>query len=409
MSAHDHDRIRDAFHRAYGDRYRRPGLEERVMATATDRRRRDRHQTSGPLVAAAVLATVLAVVAVGTLLFLGRMGRPQPAPAGSPGPVVSASPSETPSVAPSASPSAVPAAIQNAIPGSSRTFTLRVSLSGALNGTLTRATPLAAGSNGSGLLCQQSGAPVLTILRGDVNGQAIDLTIGVSQASPGTHQAMIVLVPPAGLAAPVPSGPFGADVPAWSTSQGSAAVAADGMSIEFQGDLGREHVAGSWTCQGAQATQLQACRSSQLSVQPGRVGVALGHAGVVFTFQNRSAVTCTLYGFPGLQMLDAQGRPIPTRVDWGSDYIVQPEKPALVTLRPGDQASFLLGYSDPANANLTCPASSQLEVTPPNETQSLVIAFQLAPAEPDADGLHLQCGRVTVSPVYAGTGDQPRS
>jgi hypothetical protein len=128
---------------------------------------------------------------------------------------------------------------------------------------------------------------------------------------------------------------------------------------------------------------------------------------VVFTFQNRSAVTCTLYGFPGLQMLDAQGRPIPTRVNWGSDYVVRPEKPALVTLGPGDQASFVLGYSTPGN--LTCPASSQLEVTPPNETQSLVIAFQMAPAEPDADGLNLQCGRVTVSPVYAGTGGQPGS
>ncbi len=145
------------------------------------------------------------------------------------------------------------------------------------------------------------------------------------------------------------------------------------------------------------------CASSQLGVRAGRTGAATSHYGVTFTFWNRSAATCTLYGYPGQQMLDAQGRPLPTSVNWGSDHIVQPQKPALVTLQPGEEASFLLGYASPDPYGLSCPSSTQLLVTPPNETRSLTIPFRLRSAG-GVDAAHAQCCVVTVSAVYAGGG-----
>jgi Protein of unknown function (DUF4232) len=151
-----------------------------------------------------------------------------------------------------------------------------------------------------------------------------------------------------------------------------------------------------------------ACAVSQLTLRVHDEGAATSHFGAIFSFRNASATTCTLYGFPGLQMLDAQGRPLPTSVNWGSDYVVHAQQPALVTLRPGGEASFQLGTTSPDPYGLTCPTSSQLLVTPPNETRSLTIAYSLTSAEPtDAAGTHPVCGRFTVSPVYAGSGSQP--
>ena len=146
------------------------------------------------------------------------------------------------------------------------------------------------------------------------------------------------------------------------------------------------------------------CRIEQLSVRWTPAGVALGHAAVQFTFRNTSGASCTLFGFPGLQLLDARGASLPTYVNWGHDYIVQPETPTLVTLPPDGEASFLLGYTDdPGRFGLTCPISTQVAITPPNETRSLVIPFQFAGADPDPVTGRLKCGAFAVSPVYPGT------
>lgn len=266
MSANERDRLRGAFQRAYGTRYLRPGLEDRVMATAKDGRAQ---RASGPrLLAASVVAVGFAAVAVAVLLSIGRA--PQPSPAGHPGPVASASPS----------------------------------------------------------------------------------------------------------AAPAPTTPPPTQAPSPTTPSVPAGTAG--------------------------------CTVSQLTLRVHDKTAATSHYGVIFTFHNASATTCTLYGFPGLQLLDAQGRPLPTSVNWGSDYVVHPQQPTLVALRPGDEASFTLGATSPDPYGLTCPTSSQLLVTPPNETRSLTIAYALSSAEgTDPDGGHPVCGRVTVSPVYAGAGSQP--
>jgi len=61
-------------------------------------------------------------------------------------------------------------------------------------------------------------------------------------------------------------------------------------------------------------------------------------------------------------------------------------------LAAGATAYFNVGYSDvPTGSETTCPASAQLEVTPPNDFTQLTVAFQATACN------H---GTLTVSPVF---------
>jgi hypothetical protein len=63
-----------------------------------------------------------------------------------------------------------------------------------------------------------------------------------------------------------------------------------------------------------------------------------------------------------------------------------------VTVPAGESAYFNLGYSDVVTGGeSSCPTSSSLEITPPNDTEQLVVQVKI-----DAcDG-----GRLSVSPVF---------
>lgn len=146
------------------------------------------------------------------------------------------------------------------------------------------------------------------------------------------------------------------------------------------------------------------CAVSQLSVKPGGSNGATGHIGQVVTFQNTSTKSCTLFGYPGLEMLSASGQAIPTNVLRTPSVVVQAETPTTVTLAPNQQASFLLGYADQTGfGDNTCPTSVNLEITPPNDYPHLVVPDQISAYGPSLG----QCGAINVSPVYPGTGSQP--
>ncbi|MGH9129800.1 MAG: DUF4232 domain-containing protein [Acidimicrobiales bacterium] len=146
------------------------------------------------------------------------------------------------------------------------------------------------------------------------------------------------------------------------------------------------------------------CRVTQLSAKPGPPNGATGHIGQVVTFKNTSASTCTLDGYPGLGMLGSSSQAIPTNVLRTPSVVVQAESPAPVKLKPGGQASFTLGYADQTGfGSSTCPASVNLEVTPPNDYSHLVIPDRISAYGPSVG----QCGAINVSPVYPGTGSQP--
>lgn len=148
------------------------------------------------------------------------------------------------------------------------------------------------------------------------------------------------------------------------------------------------------------------CHSSQLTVNLGRSGLAAGHESQVVTFTNVSGTPCHLYGYPGMQMLGADRRRMPSHVRWGASYIVPALSPRRVLIRPGAHASFEAGYEDGTGFGITCPAAMKVLITPPNAYRPLAIRWPLRPYGGPSHSVHA-CGEVTVSPVYPGSG-QPR-
>jgi Protein of unknown function (DUF4232) len=155
------------------------------------------------------------------------------------------------------------------------------------------------------------------------------------------------------------------------------------------------------------AHALVPCSSGQLSAKVGRVGVALGNVGVIFTFTNTSARNCSLQGYPGVHMLDANGDPLPTEVTDGVAYTVPSIPEQVVDLVPGASASFDLGYSDSTGyGTAICPVAASLAISPPGAQQPILVTVEI-----DAYGgptiQTLECGEITVSPVYFGPGGEP--
>lgn len=110
---------------------------------------------------------------------------------------------------------------------------------------------------------------------------------------------------------------------------------------------------------------------------------------------NASSATCTMQGYPGMQLLSSSGAPITTTVVRGQAHFPNPsanEAPAAISLAPGATARFSIQYSDvPVGDETSCPSSAKSEVTPPTDTAYGVMTLKIAPCDN---------GTVHVSPVY---------
>jgi len=95
----------------------------------------------------------------------------------------------------------------------------------------------------------------------------------------------------------------------------------------------------------------------------------MGHTGLNLALTNRSARACRLYGYGGLQLLDAAGRWLPTE----QGRVSQPAT-RLITLAPGASAYSGLYWAVSPEAP-PCEQSAFLLVTPPDETESIRTAF----------------------------------
>jgi hypothetical protein len=129
------------------------------------------------------------------------------------------------------------------------------------------------------------------------------------------------------------------------------------------------------------------CVRDQLGVRSNGTDGAAGTIHGAWVFTNRSATTCLLDGYPGMQLYGRAGRPIPTTVETD----LQPT-PAEVTLAPGASATFFSSYSDVETGSHRCPTSAVVQITAPNAVESLFIPAQLQACD----------GIVHVSAVLAG-------
>jgi len=126
------------------------------------------------------------------------------------------------------------------------------------------------------------------------------------------------------------------------------------------------------------------CQTSQLTLAPViEVGGDLsGQIGGVFSFTNSSNTTCTIEGYPTVQIGDF------TSTSHGSIDGLDDPGPALVTLTPGLAAYFGVGWwfenFNDGGLVTGCVAENYLVSTPPNNKASLSTSVQLGTVCPSS-------------------------
>ena len=103
-------------------------------------------------------------------------------------------------------------------------------------------------------------------------------------------------------------------------------------------------------------------------MEVGQSDSGTGHTGLNLALVNRSTHPCRIYGYGGVQLLDAAGAALPTQQVRGRPA------PQPIMLRPGGRAysSLIWVFSPEAPP---CSGSAFLLVTPPDETKSIRVAF----------------------------------
>jgi hypothetical protein len=114
------------------------------------------------------------------------------------------------------------------------------------------------------------------------------------------------------------------------------------------------------------------------------VGAGLGNVGGLIEVRNKSSRNCDLYGYAGLQLLDAHGRPVATSATWStSSYIFGSNQPEKVIGLPAGTAQITGDRPVPGHAYIPiswgdvqepCTTAAQFRVTPPDAFSPLVIS-----------------------------------
>ncbi|HXM58949.1 MAG TPA: DUF4232 domain-containing protein [Candidatus Dormibacteraeota bacterium] len=140
------------------------------------------------------------------------------------------------------------------------------------------------------------------------------------------------------------------------------------------------------------------CHTGQLQVGFVTSQGAAGHIFLTFRMTDAGQATCWMYGFVGMQMLDASGRSLPTRVLRNGGAFAGQAGPTRFDVPPGRSATFDVAYGDVQVGNeTTCPEAARLIVTPPDEFDHVTIpvsGFRLAPCN---------SGELDVTPVRPPT------
>ncbi len=105
----------------------------------------------------------------------------------------------------------------------------------------------------------------------------------------------------------------------------------------------------------------------------------MGTRGFILTLTNISNHSVSLYGYPGLQLLNARKQPLPTRTLWGMSYFARNQVKSLIVLSPGETASASISfgvYGTRSNSVL----AYYMEVTPPNCYGHFTLKIPYGPA-----------------------------
>jgi cytoskeletal protein RodZ len=145
-------------------------------------------------------------------------------------------------------------------------------------------------------------------------------------------------------------------------------------------------------------TAVSICQTNQLALAYDKSDGLVANRGDQFSLQNTSASTCTLDGYPDVQMLLATNQPTPTQEMQvtGSYFFASPVQIQTVSLQPGAKAYFVISWVAGQCAQPAVTAGIYIQVTPPGDTGTLT-----ASTSAGADGGIDACGTIRVSPISA--------
>lgn len=127
-------------------------------------------------------------------------------------------------------------------------------------------------------------------------------------------------------------------------------------------------------------------------------GVAAGSVRSAIDVRNTSSRECGLYGYTGLELLDAAYRPLPSRIRWSTTSFFRPTPavPEVVHLASGAHAYIPMGWTDMGDP---CEEVVWLRVTPPGARTSTLVRA----GGPTGAGYVSICmgGAVTVMPIQS--------
>ena len=143
------------------------------------------------------------------------------------------------------------------------------------------------------------------------------------------------------------------------------------------------------------------CAPASLVVWTGRTTAAAGSRTSEFGFTNDSASSCFLHGHPRVQMLNRSGMNLSTSEEKAAGAFGIEDRTVILTA--GKTAYFGVEYaSQTGYANLTCPMSASLKLTPPQNSGSLMLRASGAQIAPYGGSIeHLECGIIRVTAVTA--------
>jgi hypothetical protein len=108
------------------------------------------------------------------------------------------------------------------------------------------------------------------------------------------------------------------------------------------------------------------CQTTQLTLGfQGQQSGASNFANI-YSLKNTSQQTCTLEGYPGVQLLNASQQSLTIAVSQQtSAYLYNNQQPQLVNLAPAASAYFIVEWNAAVNGSGTCPGAAFVLVTPP--------------------------------------------
>ncbi len=114
------------------------------------------------------------------------------------------------------------------------------------------------------------------------------------------------------------------------------------------------------------------CHTADLRLALSEGNGAAGTIYVTIDLINKSAMTCTLYGYPGVSLLDSSGAQLGQPAVRSRSIL-----PALIRLEPGKASHANLAFSNSGNYPTgTCSAKSDsIRIFVPDETIPIISAF----------------------------------